>query len=425
MKKYLPLFILIILASNLELLSQYDARQLPEYLNINMANSDRAESRARKVFYKNFPPEAMNKYTGPDRIMADGIEIKNLSGGNNNQSETWITYNPTNPENLVAGANDYRYLTAQSGYRMGAYATFDGFKNWIHSATPDNNGVPISIPAGFDMLVFDPGITFDSRGWCYYSYGACQIDNQERNYDNGLFVCRSKDGGKTWEEQVGVALTMQGTLWQVFHDRYSIIADANSSSQYKDNIYITWKRFIQNVGICFSKSTDAGDNWSQPSLIPGGNTNESQSPIPVVGPNGEIYVVWRNPNNSYEEVLFQKSTNGGTAWLASPKKVQQVVPIGMVNSISHRDVLVKKGNMRVSSLPYIAVDLSNGPRKGYIYIVQTGKDENGLTRLYFAKSTNGGEDWESKIRIDDNQYANDMFFPNISVDIGCLLQFSK
>jgi hypothetical protein len=72
--------------------------------------------------------------------------------------------------------------------------------------------------------------------------------------------------------------------------------------------------------------------------------------------------------------------------------------------------------MRVSSLPYISVDLSNGPRRGFIYIVQTGKDENGDTRLYFAKSTNGGEDWTSKIRIDDNPYGNDMWFPNISVD---------
>lgn len=416
MKKYLPLFIVMILGSFFELYSQYDARQLPEFLDINWLNRDRAESRARKVYYKNFPPEAMNKYNGPDRIMADGIEIKNLSGGNNNQSETWITYNPTNPDNLVAGANDYRYLTSQTGYRMGAYSTFDGFKNWTHSATADNNGVPIEIPSGYDMLVFDPGLTFDSRGWCYYSYGVAQIDAQQRDYDNGLFVCRSKDGGKTWEEQVPVVFTTQGTLYQAFHDRYSIIADANLNSPYKDNIYLTWKRFIQNTGICFSKSTDAGENWSQPSILPGGNTNESQSPIPVVGPNGEIYVVWRNPNNSYEEALFQKSTNGGSTWLSSPKKVQTVVPIGMVNSISHRDVLVKKGNMRVSSLPYMAVDNSNGPRRGYIYIVQTGKDENGLTRLYFAKSTNGGEDWTSKIRIDDNQYSNDMWFPNICVD---------
>ncbi|OGU90890.1 MAG: hypothetical protein A2220_02325 [Ignavibacteria bacterium RIFOXYA2_FULL_35_10] len=114
--------------------------------------------------------------------------------------------------------------------------------------------------------------------------------------------------------------------------------------------------------------------------------------------------------------MFQKSIDGGTTWLGGPKKVQSVVPIGMVNSISHRDVLVNKGNMRVSSLPYMAVDHSNGPRRGYIYIVQTGKDENGLTRLYFAKSTNGGADWASKIRIDDNQYGNDMWFPNVCVD---------
>ncbi|TAL71090.1 MAG: T9SS type A sorting domain-containing protein [Bacteroidetes bacterium] len=417
MRKNLLFLIFIFLSYSAELLSQYDARKLPEFLDINRENFPVADSRGRSVFYKNLPPPPKTKIKVPDRILADGFEIINISGGNNNnQSETWITYNPVNPENIVAGANDYNYLSIQSGYRMSAYSTENGFQNWSHSTTPDNNGLYLEITNGYNMLVFDPGITFDSRGWCYYSYGAAVIDNQDRNYDNGLFVCRSKDGGKSWEEQVAVAYTNQGTLNQVFHDRYSIMADANPASPYKDYIYLTWKRFIQNVGICFSKSTDAGDNWSQPTLIPGGNTGQSQSPIPVVGTNGELYVVWRNPYNEFDDVMFQKSINGGNTWLSTAKKIQSVKPIGVPNSISGRDVLENKGSMRVSSLPYIAVDMSNGPRRGYIYIVQTGRDENGLTRLYLAKSTNGGNEWTTKIRIDDNQYGNDMWFPNISVD---------
>ncbi len=359
----------------------------------------------------------MAKYKGPDKILTDnGIEIVNLSQGNNNQSETWITYNPLNPDNVIAGANDYYYLSVQTGYKMSAYATFDGFKTWNHSATPDNNGLYINIPSGFDMLVYDPGLTFDSRGWCYYSYGATQIDNQQRDYDNGLFVCRSKDGGKTWEEPIPVALSTEGTLNQEFNDRYSIAADFNTASPFKDNIYITWKRFVRNTGIAFSKSNDGGQTWSIPTLLPGGDVNQTQSPVPVIGPNGEIYVTWISQANNYADAYVQKSADGGATWLSSPKKAQSIPPVGTLNSLSYRYVLENKQSLRVASMPYIAVDNSNGPRRGYVYLVQTGKDDNGQTRLFLAKSTDGGGTWTSKIRIDDNQYGNDMFFPNIAVD---------
>jgi hypothetical protein len=418
MNKIFYLFIILIFISScFQLPAQYDARRLPEYLDITKENLPVFSSRAKKVYYNDFPPEAFAKYKGPAKILTDnGIQIINLSGGYNNQSETWITINPLNPDNIVAAANDYNYLTVQTGYRMSTYSTSDGFKTWTHSTTPDNNGLYINIPSGRDLLLYDPGLTFDTHGWCYYSYGVSQIDAQQKDYDNGLFVCRSKDGGKSWEDPIPIALSTAGTLNQEFNDRYSIAADCNHGSPYQDNIYLTWKKFNKNTGIAFSKSTDAGQTWSIPSSLPGGDINQTQSPIPVVGPNNELYVVWISQNNGYADAYVQKSTNGGATWLPGPSKAQSILSNGVLNTVSYRYVLENKQNMRIASMPYIAVDNSNGPRKGYVYIVQTGLDETGKTRLFLSKSTNGGVDWTSKIRIDSNQYGNDMFFPNIAVD---------
>jgi hypothetical protein len=269
------------------------------------------------------------------------------------------------------------------------------------------------------MLVFDPGIAFDTQGWCYYSYGASVIGSKGEDYDNGLFVATSTDGGKTWPDNSVsvVAASQQGVQYQQFNDRYSIASDINPASKYKDYLYLTWRRFIQSEGICFSRSKDHNQNWDPIITLPGGNNQGTQSPIPIVGPNGEVYVIWQGSNNNNTDAVLQKSTDGGDTWLNAPKLVQSVKTIGTLNTQSNRNVLTTKASLRVTSLPYIAIDNSNGPRRGTIYVIQTGKEDNSNnTRVFLAKSTDGGNTWVNKIRIDNNPYGNDMFFPSISVD---------
>ncbi|MGA2298893.1 MAG: hypothetical protein ABSG15_15210, partial [FCB group bacterium] len=145
-KFFLSTIIITILLSTGILTAQYDARRLPDYLDAQKANEPRSLSRKMKVFYHDYSPEAMKKKTGSNTLLTDnGVKIINVTMGNNNQSETWITINPTNPLNIVAGANDYRYYDANTGYRMGAYYSFDGGKTWGESATPDVNNAPLVI----------------------------------------------------------------------------------------------------------------------------------------------------------------------------------------------------------------------------------------------------------------------------------------
>ena len=55
------------------------------------------------------------------------------------QNETTIAVNPTNPNNLVAGANDYRVCCDFSGLNDGtgwAYYSFDGGTTWGNVQVP-------------------------------------------------------------------------------------------------------------------------------------------------------------------------------------------------------------------------------------------------------------------------------------------------
>lgn len=391
-------------------LSQYEYRLLSPIIDAEKS----AYLEFNQVFRpKELPPlEMFSK--GPEKILTNsGIPIINIVNSSGGQSETFIVYNPLHPNNIVASANDIRYNSSSAGYRMAAYYSTDGGQTWSVSLTPSNKDVFVPTPSKGGLTNVDPGLAFDSKGNLYYSYIYTQVSDQGGIEDGGVFVNKSTDGGRTWSEPIPVVLSVGGGANQDLHDKPLIACDANPNSPYRDIVYVTWFMTSPTLGgtIGFAYSTD-GEEFSPATRIPGSISNGSvQSPMPIVASDGTLYVVWENKQGLYTNIMVQKSTNGGISWAwTSPKVAQTVRTIGEV--VNQRYALPQKSNMRVSSYPFVAI----GFDPNHIYIVQAGKDENGRTGIYFAKSTNGGESWTSKIRVDDNPYGNDMFFPAIAFD---------
>ncbi|MFP4368089.1 MAG: T9SS type A sorting domain-containing protein [Candidatus Kapaibacterium sp.] len=367
-----------------------------------------------KEFYKIKPgPETILNSTG-------GFEIKNISNLQSAQNEVWIAVNPTNPLNIIAGSNDYFHGSLAQDYKMPAFVTTDGGQNWQTTTLPANFDLIIKTENGSSNLVFDPGVTFDSQGRAYYCYGYTVTgDDSKTDGENGLFVGRSLDGGLSWEEMPSIVAIGDGTGFSggEFHDKYLIAADANPDSPYRDNVYVAWTRFKAGSpsSIVVSTSTDGGMGWSTPFPLSSGFSSK-QSPMPAVGPDGTVYVTWRSESSDKTSALLSRSTDGGQTWTSS-LLAQEVVSVGVRNSQSGRQTLPDKLNpIRVSSYPAIDVDRSNGERNGWVYIVQCGKDEQGNTGCYLARSSNNGDDWERNLRVDNGDGQGDLFFPAISVD---------
>ena len=374
------------------------------------------------------PPEILKEVPKETRILnPDGFELVNISPGNNAQSETWIAINPTNPNNIIATSNDNMYMTGT--YRMSSWASLDGGKTWTHANTPPNRGYVIDLRQGGSMTIFDPTITFDTEGNAYYAYGFTQINNNPQvPDDNGVFLAKSTDGGLTWNGDFGgdpiaiAALELGNRPGQPFHDRYTLTSDINHDSPYKDNLYLAWQKFNPTTQdqVVITVSRDKGVNWSNPSILYQGTG--TQSPVPAVGPDGEVYVVWQNRNrdNHTTQAVVRRSSNGGTTW--SPAvTAMQVFTIGEIKPEVNvgRYILADKQNIRVSSYPAMAIDRTpvGSPTRGYAYIVQSGRDAaNGPYGIYLTRSTNQGQSWSEKIRIDDATLRNDMFFPAVCVD---------
>ena len=198
----------------------------------------------------------------------------------------------------------------------------------------------------------------------------------------------------------------------------------NTGGSYNGRLYVAWTDFSSNNAIDFAYSTNQGLSWTQRtiqnrSLIPKAEmflipTNSKpnppssspllQSPEPVVGPDGTVYVVYQdlsdyNTLGSSGTIQFAKLTNGGQS-LSTPTAIANISGIwsGYV------------GWLRVSSYPTIAVD----PSSGNIYVAYTQYD-NGDYNIYYTRSTNNGGNWSSPA-IATQSTSSLQFFPWLAVN---------
>lgn len=389
--------------------------RIPFYLDAQFNKEDiKTHTANGQVLYPvQIPAEVYKMKPGPEQILSsNGVKLRNISvGAAGHQSETWITIDPNNPDNLIATANDMRYMNKASGFRMSAWYSKDGGKTWAHSLTPKADGMYIDINSS--GTIFDPGIGFNSKGEAIYLYGFTQTDGPDGNGDNGVFLSKSTDGGETWADDA-VVHQNDGS---VFNDRFSMAIDYQENSEYKDKIYVSWARMSTPNQAVIAAADYHDDFFGYETLWSSGGI---QSPVPAVGPDGEVYCLWQHV--VYDQVfrkteaIISKSEDGGYSW-SNPRVAQTVFNTGSPNDESSRYVLRDKANMRVSSVPYLDVDKSESPRRGWVYVIQSGREaEQGANGLFLTYSTDGGSTWAESIRIDENEARNDIFFPSISID---------
>ncbi len=317
------------------------------------------------------------------QFRADSRQYENLRVNNDSttevQNEQQIVMNPADSTNLVAVWRDFRF-----GYRQVYYGyTFDDGRTWQQDryVEPQYN---------WDS---DPGLTVDDAGNFY----SVILSYNSTSESNGLFVYRSTDGGASWSGPFTVINNVPG----VFEDKELIACD-RSSGPYAGNLYVAWARFY-STQILLSRSSDAGSTFVGPVQV--SDYSGVQWPVPCVGSNSEVYVAWVDYTPG--SILFDRSTNGGQSF-GSDITVQNTSFVqGYIN-----------GGITVFSFPAMDVDITGGPNNGTIYIAYMD-DASGYTDtdIYFTKSTDGGNTWTSRVRINDDAQGNgcDQFHPWLTV----------
>lgn len=319
----------------------------------------------RKKFKKKIKPFDFSEFDPPFEQNVDLITTPPADGVTQNELSCEIK-----GAKIVAGWNDQRGTGGGAGYTVGmSYSADSGF-SWSQNQFPADGlwypeqGDPV-LTWGKGDTVYFAFITFDRYAW---------------TGDIGLLI--SPDGGATWSDTINI------TNDSAFDDKPWINA-------YGDTVLLSYMA----GSIYFRKSVDGGLTFSSPVYINSGGNGS----MPKMGPNGEIYVMWGldSPQNwQYDEgIWIRKSTDGGnsfgsTVHVADLYDSQSLLP------------------WRCYAIPSMDVDMNTG----YVYITYQSTDA-GHTHwdAYIARSTDGGNSFESPVRINDVTTGH-QFFPWVSVD---------
>ena len=202
-----------------------------------------------------------------------------VDGSSSDQSETSIAIDPSNPAMLMATWNDYSDPSySQPGY---AFSTDSG-RTWI------NQGILTSglNPSNGDYNGgFDPSCAIDNSGREYYAFVS--------NYNYSSVGCSgvvdveySTDSCKTWNGPFEVSTNTTN------EDKPYLTVD-NSGDSTSGRVYVAWSD-LPDIGsptiyIAYpSTMANLGGTWVTKNIS--STANFETAAVPVVGPDGTVYV---------------------------------------------------------------------------------------------------------------------------------------
>ena len=277
------------------------------------------------------------------------------------------------------------------------YYSFDGGTTWTEGRMWSSLGV-----------WGDPCVIFDAEGNLYYGHLSDPLDG---DFIDRIVIQKSVDGGQTWNDGAGIGLNPPKD-----QDKEWLVAD-HTESPFRNTIYAAWTEFDQygsgnpadRTRILSSYSRDFGTTWTDPIVVSDltgdclDSDNTVEGAVPAIGPQGEVYLSWAGPQG----IMFDKSLDGGETFGTD---------IFVTSMPGGWDIDIP-GIFRCNGFPVTACDISYSPHRGNIYIMWTdqsnGPDD---TDVFLIKSTDGGETWGPKIRVNDDPPGKHQFFAWMAID---------
>jgi hypothetical protein len=280
----------------------------------------------------------------------------------NDRSESSIAANPLDPYNLV-GASKRFTNPATYAFSLAAYASFDGGLSWTESA-------PLTLLQGW-AGTSDPSVAWDDVGNAYLVALPFAPSASPTDYVGaviGIAVYKSVDGGRSWGAP-NLIHTSAGD------DKQWTQGDGNPGSPYYGNVYAVWDNGSQ---LAFARTSDHGGSWQGVGAQPVGSplASDSFSPEVSVAADGTVYIVWIAGGGT--SIKFVKSTDGGDSFTAPAVAVSGITPVPFK---------LPGGTFRVFSLPSLCAGSGN------VVVTAWADYRDGVSRIYYRRSTNGGNSW--------------------------------
>jgi Neuraminidase (sialidase) len=224
---------------------------------------------------------------------------------------------------------------------------------------------------------------------------------------------KSTNGGATWVFDNTFSGSQKAT------DKELMWIDHSATSPFKDTIYACWHN--GNPGYVNRRNGPAGA-WGTPIQVTGAESTGTAIGCSLgSNANGDAFVFWPTTGNS--KIVMSKSTNGGTSW-GTPKVIattKDSYDIGVPSFASRRALIY------VSGAAYRTATLNNVYASWVDLTGATGctapANEPGTnaastckSRVWFARSTDGGTTWGAPVMTNNQASLNDQFNQWLGVD---------
>jgi hypothetical protein len=253
-----------------------------------------------------------------DRPITAGDAISTCGPNLRQQNEPTVAIDPTMPNVVTSGSNDYCTVEIAGGTWTGFYRSTDGGRTWTDSLLP---GYPTdSSPEGLASPLHQRGITnagdpvqaWDLQGRLFYMGNAF---NRAAPQNGSVWVATYDQHATRYVRTVVVAKGAPALAGK-FNDKTAIEVDRGAHSPFQGNVYTAVSVFqgSGNNAIKFARSTDHGATFTNATTISEGSLGNQFADIAVTS-DGTVYVVWNGTVGSratgHDAMLFAKSTDGG------------------------------------------------------------------------------------------------------------------
>jgi hypothetical protein len=380
---YLALFTAFVLFINSAVIQKPD-RETQSSPNVLLSDSSSLRSHdihPEFYFSELYLRQLEMLFVSSGRLTASVYPNISISRDSFPQNEPSVKISRKNSNIILAAWRDFRTGVDPAVRRIGYSRSTDGGITW------DNSRL-LPVHDAMHPRASDPAVCTDTAGNFYIS----TISLNNSNLDGIVVVYKSTNQGLSFDYSFNIAPhidTMQ------FDDKEYITCDLVPGSPYRNNIYVAWAGY-DSLTVC--RSTDGGLSWSD--RIHHQQNGGGTGLIPVVGAEGEVYIIWMGSTFDLGPgIYFNKSTNGGLNFSSDI----------LVDSIFTTSFL---------RLPSMAVDISNRQRHGYIYAVWSNANGTSYEDVFFKFSSDRGSTWSARKRINNDSLGNgkSQYWPWISVN---------
>jgi hypothetical protein len=253
-----------------------------------------------------------------------GPNVNTDCEGTGPHNETTIAVNPTNPLNMIAGANDYQLAINPGGHvsastESRAHVTTDGGRTWTT--------YPLDATSTY-QATGDPALAFDAAGNAYYATLGFRFVGPVNALSPDIIVHVSKDGGVNWtSKRLAAGSGNFGSPGDLLDKEYVAAWGTGNAIVTYGDFRLGQKGSFINAKIYATVTHDAGATWTKPTVI-SGSLEEAFVSVPTVSADGRVFVAFLNTTDEttgrddYEVVEVNPATG---ARIAGPFKVATTI----------------------------------------------------------------------------------------------------